>query len=162
MNDDKTRAREFVSRVRYLAAEYNLPFFIVTDGASATSNNGCEAVRVARENHIKYELSINADPYEDWSKDNFISFPVDELKDLKKRLDDKKEIYTTRVSSEVGKYKLNEEYDSPLGKLKVISLEHFENIDDHPFIDELNEKQKNEINEYIKETGYDLVCLTKV
>lgn len=162
MNDNKTRAREFVSRVRDLAIEYNLPFFIVTDGASATSNNGCEAVRVARENHIKYELSINADPYEDWSKDNFISFPIEELDDLKKRLDDNKDIYTTRVSNEVGKYKLHEEYESPLGRLKVISLEHFEDINDHPFINELNEKQKKEIIKYIKENGFDLVCLTKV
>lgn len=72
MNDDKIKAREFVSRVRDLALEYDLPFFIVTDGASATSNNGCEAVRVARDNHIKYELSIGADPYEDWSKDKKI------------------------------------------------------------------------------------------
>ncbi len=67
--DNKEKAREFVSKVRELAAEYNLPFFIVTDGASATSNNGCEAVKVARDNHIKYELSKGYDPYEDWSKE---------------------------------------------------------------------------------------------
>ncbi|MCX4364523.1 MAG: hypothetical protein OSJ70_01935 [Bacilli bacterium] len=69
MDNNKEKAREFVSKVRELAAEYDLPFFIVTDGASATSNNGCEAVRVARDNHIKYELSKGYDPYEDWSKD---------------------------------------------------------------------------------------------
>ena len=28
-----------------LAEKYDLPFFVVTDGASSTSNNGCEAVR---------------------------------------------------------------------------------------------------------------------
>lgn len=162
MNDNKNRAREFVSKVRELANEYGLPFFVVTDGASATSNNGCEAVRVARDHHIQYELSIGSDPYEDWSRSDVISFPVEELEELKKRLDDNKEIYTTRVSSEVGKYKLDAEYESPFGKLKVASLEHFEDIKNHPFINELTEKQKEEINKYIDEAGFDLIGLKKI
>ena len=44
-------------------------FFVVTDGASATSNNGCEAVKNARSNHIKWELKNNFDPDEDWAKE---------------------------------------------------------------------------------------------
>lgn len=60
------KARDFCKRVRLLAQEYNLPFFVVTDGASATSNNGCEAVRVSRENHIKWENENNLSPDEDW------------------------------------------------------------------------------------------------
>lgn len=63
------KAREFCQKVKELAKEYDLPFFVVTDGASATNNNGCEAVKNARENHKKWELEHNADPYEDWSKD---------------------------------------------------------------------------------------------
>lgn len=67
---DKTEiAREFCKEVRELAKKYQLPFFVVTDGASATSNNGCEAVRVARENHIKWEQDNNLDPNEDWSQE---------------------------------------------------------------------------------------------
>ena len=42
------RARKFCKEVKLLAKEYDLPFFLVTDGASITSNNNCEAVRVAR------------------------------------------------------------------------------------------------------------------
>lgn len=61
-------AREFCSKVKELAKEYDLPFFVVTDGASATINNGCEAVKNAREYHIKWEQKHDFDPYEDWSK----------------------------------------------------------------------------------------------
>lgn len=61
------KAREFCERVRILANEYNLPFFIVTDGASATFNNDCEAVKNARDNHIKWEKEHGFDPNEDWS-----------------------------------------------------------------------------------------------
>lgn len=70
LNDNKIeKAREFCKRVKELAKEYELPFFIVTDGASATSNNGCEAVKNARDNHIEWELKNNYDPYEDWSRE---------------------------------------------------------------------------------------------
>lgn len=63
-------ARNFCKDVKELSKKYNLPFFVVTDGASATSNNGCEAVKNARDNHIKWELEHNFDPEEDWSEKN--------------------------------------------------------------------------------------------
>jgi len=71
MNEEERikKAREFCQKVRELANEYELPFFVVTDGASATSNNGCEAVKNARDNHIKWELENGSDPNEDWSKE---------------------------------------------------------------------------------------------
>ncbi len=74
MNDkDKIlKAREFCLKVKELAKEYNLPFFVVTDGASATDNIDCEAVKNARDNHKKWELEHNANPYEDWNKDKEI------------------------------------------------------------------------------------------
>lgn len=62
------KARKFCLEVKKLAKKYNLPFFVVTDGASATSNNGCEAVKNARDNHINWEKENGFDPYEDWSK----------------------------------------------------------------------------------------------
>lgn len=68
-NEKLNKAREFCARVRELADSYDLPFFIVTDGASATKNNGCETVKNARDNHIKWELANGHNPYEDWSKD---------------------------------------------------------------------------------------------
>lgn len=64
-NTNITKAREFCEKVRTLANEYNLPFFIVTDGAGSTNNNGYEAVRVARDNHIKLEKENCLNPYED-------------------------------------------------------------------------------------------------
>lgn len=67
--DEKTAtARKFCQEVRELAQKYNLPFFVVTDGASAISNNGCEPVSNARSCHEKWELLHNIDLEEDWSK----------------------------------------------------------------------------------------------
>lgn len=66
MNEEKLeRAREFCKEVKELAKQYNLPFFVVTDGASATKNMDCEAVRVARENHKEWEKQNGFDPKED-------------------------------------------------------------------------------------------------
>ena len=67
-NEKIKKARTFCLEVKELAKKYNLPFFVVTDGASATSNNGCIAVKNARDNHIKWEKENGYDPYEDWSK----------------------------------------------------------------------------------------------
>ncbi len=61
-------ARKFCEEVRKLALEYHVPFFVVTDGASATNNNGCEAVRHARNAQIEWEKEHGFDPYEDWGK----------------------------------------------------------------------------------------------
>ena len=69
MNEKQIKAREFCKKVKELAKEYNLPFFVVTDGASATDNNGCEAVKNARDNHKLCEEKNKFDPKEDWSKE---------------------------------------------------------------------------------------------
>lgn len=63
------KSREFCSKVKELAKQYNLSFFVVTEGASAISNNDCEAVKYARDCHIEWEKQHNFDPFEDWSKD---------------------------------------------------------------------------------------------
>ena len=68
-NNKIDKARAFCQEVKKLAEEYDLPFFLVTDGASITNNNGCNAVKKARENHIKWELENNLDPYEDWENE---------------------------------------------------------------------------------------------
>ena len=67
--DKIEKSREFCSKVKELAKQYNLSFFVVTEGASAISNNGCEAVKHARDCHIEWEKQHNFDPFEDWSKD---------------------------------------------------------------------------------------------
>ena len=60
------RARKFVSLVKRMAEKRNLNMFIVTDGASATLNNGNKAVRNARQAHIKWEIEHGFNPNEDY------------------------------------------------------------------------------------------------
>ena len=70
-NDEKTiAARKLCCEVKELAEKYKLPFFFVTDGASAINNNGCEAVKNARTNHEKWELENGFDPEHDWINEN--------------------------------------------------------------------------------------------
>lgn len=70
---DIDTARRFVRDVGKLAKKYNANYFIVTDGASGTSNgNGGisnPAVRNAREAQIKWERENGFYPDEDWEKD---------------------------------------------------------------------------------------------
>lgn len=63
-NIDNSRA--FIREVKELANKYGVNFFIVTDGASAISNNGNPAVKHARDEHVKWELENGSDPYESW------------------------------------------------------------------------------------------------
>ena len=51
-----------------LAKKHNLPFFVVTDGASAINNVDCEAVEHARKAHIEWELKHGVDPHHDWGQ----------------------------------------------------------------------------------------------
>lgn len=62
------KAREFIAKVQELAKEMNVSCFAVTDGASGYTNHGCEAVKHARQSHIKWETEHGIDPKHDWSK----------------------------------------------------------------------------------------------
>lgn len=64
---DLAKARQFCADVRTLANKKNLPFFVVTNGASSYSNDGNDAVRHARDMHIEWEKTHGEDPDEDWS-----------------------------------------------------------------------------------------------
>lgn len=64
-NKNFNKAHEFCQKVKELASLYNLPFFVVTNGASATNNKKCEAVKKARENHIKWEIANGFDSKEE-------------------------------------------------------------------------------------------------
>ena len=61
-----TKAQQFCKEVKKLAQQYDLPFFVVTDGASAIQNKDCEAVANARRAHIKWETEHNIDPNHSW------------------------------------------------------------------------------------------------
>ena len=63
-----TQAQQFCLKVKELAAEYDLPFFVVTDGASAVVNKNCPAVHHARQSHIQWEKENNINSKQDWEK----------------------------------------------------------------------------------------------
>ncbi|MBO7483731.1 MAG: hypothetical protein J6T55_01240 [Alphaproteobacteria bacterium] len=63
-----TKAQKFCQEVKELAKKYNLPFFIVTDGASAIANKDCEAVTHARQAHILWEKENGIDSNHSWEK----------------------------------------------------------------------------------------------
>jgi ribosomal protein S18 acetylase RimI-like enzyme len=84
-------ARKFVWEVGKLAKKYDANYFLVTDGASGTSNgNGGvsnPAVKNARDQHTKWEKKHGYDPDEDWgsqfestfieaAKDDTLYYPV--------------------------------------------------------------------------------------
>ncbi len=93
---------------------------------------------------------------------NYIDFPKEEYSSYIERLNNKLNIYTTRVSLEVNKYIVNNIYNSPFGLLKVVEIKHYDKLKEHPFINELSKKQINDINKYIKDNGFDLIELKKI
>ena len=71
-----------------------------------------------------------------------MNFPDGETKQLKRRLDTGKLIYTTRIAKEVGKYKKNAVVNnSVLGLLKVKKVMTLNDIKKHPFFKDLTKKQ---------------------
>ena len=63
-----TPAQKFCLEVKKLAKDYGLPFFVVTDGASAVVNRDCPAVQHARKAHIQWEKKNKIDPAHDWEQ----------------------------------------------------------------------------------------------
>lgn len=61
-----TKAQKFCSEVKKLAEKYDLPFFVVTEGASAILNKDCPAVQNARQAHIQWEKEHDIDPNHSW------------------------------------------------------------------------------------------------
>lgn len=68
MMEKLTQAQQFCLQVKELAKQYNLSFFVVTEGASAIVNNNCAAVSHAREAHIQWEKENHIDSNHDWEK----------------------------------------------------------------------------------------------
>ena len=62
----QTKAQKFCAQVKKLAQKYELPCFAVTEGASATLNQNCEAVAHARRAHIQWEKEHKIDPNHSW------------------------------------------------------------------------------------------------
>lgn len=62
------KARAFVTKVRELAKEMDLNYFVITDGVSSVSNSGNEAIAHARQAHKEWEKKNGFDPSHDWTK----------------------------------------------------------------------------------------------
>lgn len=77
---DIATARRFVRDVSKLAKKYDANYFIVTDGASGTLNNGNPAVKNARDAQIKWEKEHGFDPDENWANESS-DFPNTEYMD---------------------------------------------------------------------------------
>ena len=71
---DLNSARKLTKEVRNLAKKYDANFYFVTDGASATNNNGNQAVKVARDAVSEWERNNGFDDKEDWEKDSHQNF----------------------------------------------------------------------------------------
>ena len=65
MNKEEV-SRDFLRDIEEINKKYGLSYFVVTEGASATRNNGHDAVRNAREAHKKWERKHGYDPDHDW------------------------------------------------------------------------------------------------
>jgi hypothetical protein len=65
---EMAKSKVFIKKVRELAKEYNLNFFIVTDGASAISNNGNKIVEKHRNLQIELDKEMGINPFDDWEK----------------------------------------------------------------------------------------------
>lgn len=83
---DLKTARKFVTDVSKLAKKYNANYFIVTDGASGTSNNGNPAVKHARDCQIEWEKEHGFDPDEDWSSNINESYITEADEDILEKI----------------------------------------------------------------------------
>ena len=72
-------ARRFVQDVSKLAKKYNANYFLVTDGASGTNNDGNKAVEHCRNALKEWEIENGFNPVEDW-RDNPNDFSEYRLK----------------------------------------------------------------------------------
>ena len=93
---------------------------------------------------------------------NSISFPEDEHASLLKRISGGLTIVTTRVSTEMGKYKIGSYFKTNLEKgmtLEVVDSKQYSDIARHPYLKELTDSQKELISKHGK---FDVIILKKV
>lgn len=78
-----------------------------------------------------------------------IDFPIEEYSVLQKQFETYGFAYTTRVSNEYNKYIVGNILETPWNRrVRVSEIKKFKKINDHPFINELTEKQIKEIEEW--------------
>lgn len=78
-----------------------------------------------------------------------IDFPKEEYTGLQQQFEHFGFAYTTRVSDELEKYEVGNVLKTPWDRMvRVSSIERFDSLADHPFLNELTNQQKEEIGSY--------------
>ena len=86
-----------------------------------------------------------------------ITFPTSEWTSIQHRLETQGDVFTTRVSNELGKYKKGDILITPWGETVIVeSVKRLNSLESHPFYRELTTKQKQVLSQY---TEMDLVKL---
>ena len=77
-----------------------------------------------------------------------IMFPKAEKSAIKSRLRSEGNVVTTRVSRELGKYKVGDRLEYAGFILDVVRVERFGDLVEHPFLDELDDRMRKEIERF--------------
>ncbi|MFC1638711.1 hypothetical protein ACFL26_00385 [Patescibacteria group bacterium] len=90
-----------------------------------------------------------------------IDFPAEEHEPLQQQFDHFSFAYTTRVSSEVGKYEVGNVLMTPWGRrVRVSEVREFSGVDNHPYLNELTEAQRALVGKHDKR--YEVIKLDLV
>jgi len=77
-----------------------------------------------------------------------ITFPKVQKSDVKKKLKESGKVVTTRVSKDFGRFKVGERLEYAGFFLRVVRVEGFKDLEEHPFLDELDDRMKREIRKF--------------
>ena len=147
--DNKSKYRKESSRIKEVDLKY--PILVYKDTVVDGNHRLSKAFDEEKET-IKVRYVTNKQMEKCLEKE--IDFPKSEHKDIKKQLKERGHIYTTRVDKDYGKYKEGDILTSPFGTLRVKDVDKYNKLEDHPHLDELTDKNKEDIGkhkyEYIK------------
>jgi len=80
-----------------------------------------------------------------------ITFPKEEWKDIRRRLDSGKNVFSIRVSDEYDKYRQGEVYTTEWrAQIKIISIKKIKNIKEYEHQDELDINTIKQLKKYNK------------
>lgn len=115
-------------------------------------------IRGSQEADKDEDVAVNGEKTVDSANPSQMSFPEEEHQKLKERLDLGKNVFTTRVSDEQGKYSKGDIVSTPWGqKLEVKSVRTLDGVRQHPFFSELTPEQKKTLSAYDKLDVVELV-----
>ena len=115
--------------------------------------------RVSDEKSLELFGMSNEEHYDQLSSKKWIDFPREEFSSLQARLEAGKPIFTTRTMDEMGKYRVGIEVIAPWDQvLRVVEVRPINDVEDHPFLDELTASQI----EQLSNGSMELIKLEKV